>query len=248
MNESDTKDSQAWALIPARGGSRSIPLKNLVLVGGRPLIEYVTLAARASSRITRIICSTDHRDIARVCQEHGVEIHWRPPELSGDDVPVVHVLTQLLQEIQSREGNIFSLVCLLQPTSPFVLPEHIDTAVEMLEREPSADSVQTVSTFPHNFHAYNQRIIEGGVVKFKFPRARAIYYNKQAKPVHYMFGNLVVTRTRMLMENSDVFGQHSLPYVISAPYAADVDEPQDLDWVEWLLATKKVILPHLDVE
>jgi len=238
-------DEQVWAVIPARGGSKSIPLKNLVRLSGRPLIEYVVRAARASRSVTRIICSTDHADIAKVCDQLAVEVHWRSAELSGDNVPVVSVLNRLVSDIGFREGKVAGSLCLLQPTSPFVMPEDIDRAIEMLIQDTSAESVQTITSFPHNFHAYNQRIVVEGAIQFRFREERKVHYNKQAKPTFYMFGNLIVTRTGTLLEKGDLFGERSLPRVITPAYSTDIDGPEDLDRAEWLLSTGKVVLPHI---
>ena len=231
---------RVWAVIPARGGSKSIPLKNLALLAGKPLLEYVIAAARGSGRVERIICSTDHEGIASLCRTHNVEVHRRPADLSGDSVPVLEVLVHLLRDMELNRRELADVVCLLQPTSPFALPEDIDAAVAMLQMDRLADSVQTVALPPHNFHAYNQRVIEGETVRFRFPEERRIGYNKQTKPVHYIFGNLVVTRGSTLLQKSDIFGRRSLPRIIPLAYAADIDGPEDLEYAEWLLASGKV--------
>lgn len=237
--------SEAWAVVPARGGSKSIPLKNLVPLAGRPLIEYVLAAARASGRITRTICSTDHEAIAALCRKWGAEVHRRPPELAGDDVPIVAVLSHLLRDIAAREGRMPGFVCLLQPTSPFVLPEDIDGAIALLEGDPLADSAQTVAHLPHNHHAYNQRVLDGALVRFRFPEERRACYNKQTKPVHYVFGNLVAIRTSALLDKGEIFGDRSLARLIDRAYATDVDTTEDVALAEWLLATGKVVLQHM---
>lgn len=241
-----TMRHQAWAVIPARGGSVSIPLKNLAIVHGRPLLDYVIRAAQASRQLSRILCSTDHDRIALVCREQGVDVHPRPQELSGPTTPIVEVLTHVVRDLGEREGAVAEMLCLLQPTSPFVRPEDIDGAIEMLRRDPQADSVQTVTTLPHNFHAYNQRVVEDGTVRFLFPEQRRACYNKQTKPPVYRFGNMIVTRTRSLMEQGDLFGRCSLAAMIEPAYATDVDTPHDLEWAEWLLSTGNVVLGHLE--
>lgn len=233
---------EIWALIPARGGSKSIPLKNLVNLGGRPLIEYVINAAKKSKRITRIICSTEDEQIAQVCKKNGIEVHERPLELAKDDIRVLDVFVHLLKDIGGREGKIADVLPILQPTSPFVLPEHIDHCIELLEKSRSADSAQTITSMPHNSHAYNQRIIEDGFVRFRFEKERKTCYNKQSKPPHYIFGNLVATRASTILEKGEIFGTQSLPHIIDFNYALDIDQPHDPELAEWLLKTGKVDL------
>ena len=166
-------DGVSWGLIPARGGSKSIRLKNLVPFAGRPLLDYQVLAARGSGRIERLICSTDSVKIAEHCVTLDIEVHDRPRELSGDNVPVLSVITHLLNDIDAREGGVAELIALLQPTSPFLLPSHIAECVDALLTHPEAASAQTVIPCPHAHHAVNQRVIEGGAVAFRYPDKRA---------------------------------------------------------------------------
>jgi CMP-N-acetylneuraminic acid synthetase len=115
-----------------------------------------------------------------------------------------------------------------------------------LKRHAHANSIQTISTFPHNYHAYNQRIIEDGAVKFRFVEERARCYNKQSKPEFFVFGNLVVTRSQALHQMGEVFAQPSLPYKIPYRYALDVDGPEDLTLAEWSIRENRVVLPEME--
>ena len=238
-------DRDIWGIIPARGGSKSIPLKNLVKLNGRPLIEYVIKAAKASPVITRIICSTDHQKIKSFCLAQGIEVHMRPKALSSDDTNVLDVLIFLLQQFQKAEGALPFAIALLQPTSPFTLTDHIDLCAQRLMENESANSAQTVSAFPHNYHAFNQRIIKDGSVAFQFSEERQKYYNKQTKPKFYVFGNLVVVRSAALLQRKEIFATPSMPNIIPFHYALDVDGPDDLELAEWYLMQGKVKLPHM---
>jgi CMP-N-acetylneuraminic acid synthetase len=227
----------AIGLIPARGGSKSIPLKNLAPVAGRPLIGYVISAGRASRALAHVYCSTDHERIAQVCRDEGIEVLERPANLGEDDTPVTAVVLHALEVVAGRlGGRMPGMVALLQPTSPFVLPGHIDACVSALRARPDADSAQTVTAVFHNAHAYNQRVIEDGLVRFRFLEERQAAYNKQRKPKHFLFGNLVVTRTRALLRGTDCFGTASVPVEIPRAYALDVDTPDDLDYATYLVA------------
>lgn len=237
---------QAWGIIPARGGSKTIPLKNLVSLGGRPLIDYVIMAGRASKTLSRVICSTEHPQIAAECHRMKIDVHRRPESLCQDDTPVLDVLSHLLDDMEAKGESLPEIIALLQPTSPFVLPEDIDAAVSLLCADSQADSVQTVCAFPHNYHAYNQRVVENGLVRFRFPAERKECHNKQRKPAFYIFGNLVAARVRTIREGKDVFGARSLSRLIANAYAIDVDGQEDLKKAEWLLASSQVSLPHID--
>ncbi|MBI4765603.1 MAG: acylneuraminate cytidylyltransferase family protein [Deltaproteobacteria bacterium] len=234
-----------WGVIPARGGSKSIPKKNLVELGGYPLVFHVIEAAKLSKKINRFICSTDDVPIASFVRSLGVEVHDRPKNLAEDMTPVLEVFSHLLMDIGRQEGLIADILVILQPTSPFLRPEDVIRAVTLLKNEEQVDSVQTITEFPHNYHAFNQRIVQEGWVSFRFPEERKKYYNKNTKPKHYMFGNLIVTRSRTILNQNDIFGERSKFIQIPFPYALDVDGPDDLDLAKYYLQTQKVNLPWI---
>ena len=236
MTESDV----AIGLIPARGGSKSIPLKNLVPLAGRPLISYVISAGRAATTLTRIVCSTDDERIADVCRQANVDVMARPAELARDDSSVADVVRHVLTAIGKQRGAIPEMVALLQPTSPFVVAEQIDACVAALRERRDADSAQTIVPVPHNSHAYNQRIVENGTVQFRFLAERRAAYNKQLKPMHYIFGNLVVSRSASVLEGKDCFGDISVPVMISRLHALDVDTSEDVEYASYVIATGKL--------
>lgn len=229
-------------LIPARGGSKSIPLKNLAHVAGTPLIRFVMSAGIRASSLAKVYCSTDHSEIAKVCTEGGVEVIERPEELGQDDSPVTAVMLHVLEILAQRTGRMPGMVALLQPTSPFLLPSHIDDCVAALRAHPDADSAQTISPVFHNAHAYNQRVVENGKVQFRFLEERRAAYNKQRKPKHYTFGNLVVTRARALLDGRDCFGNLSIPVEIPRAYAHDVDTLEDCDYASYMVAGRRIEL------
>lgn len=237
--------NEILGLIPARGGSKSIPLKNIVSLNGHPLIAYVITAARKCKSIQRIICSTDDEKIAGVCARLGIEVMDRPLELAQDNTPVVDVMIDVLQTLEKQEGYYPFAVALLQPTSPFVLPEHIDHCIRILTRNPDAASAQTITKFPHNYHAYNQRVVEEGVVRFRFPKERAVCYNKQTKPKFYVFGNLVITKREALLKKREVFANPSLAYEVPSHYGLDADGPDDIELAESYIIKRKVCLPEM---
>jgi CMP-N-acetylneuraminic acid synthetase len=230
----------AVGFIPARGGSKSIPLKNIAALAGKPLMTYVIDAGRRSQSLSGLYCSTDHPQIARVCREEGVEVLERPPELAEDDTPVGAVILHALERLAARLGRVPGIVALLQPTSPFLLPEHVDACIAALRLRDDADSAQTVTPVFHNAHAFNQRVVEDGLVRFRFAEERRAAYNKQRKPKHYLFGNLVVSRSRALLAGKDCFGDLSVAVEIPRAYAIDVDTAEDLDYASYLIQSGKV--------
>jgi len=223
------KPGTTWALIPARGGSKSIPLKNMADLNGRPLIDYVIRAGKSSKYIMRIYCSTDSEKIKSYCIKMGIDVCDRPVELAQDDVPSIDVILHFLTNMIEKEKMLPEFLVLLEPTSPFVLAEHIDHCIEMLRNEPMADSSQTVCEVEPNSHAYNQRYNDQNGSHFIFSQKREQYFNKQLKPKFYIHGNVRVMRVESVMNKKDIFGERSLPLVIPRIYGMDVDGPEELE-------------------
>jgi len=214
-------------LIPARGGSKGVPHKNIAPLLGQPLLRFVIEAGRAARGLGRIFCSTDDARIAAVAAKFDVEVVARPADLAGDDSPVLAAIVHFLDGLGAQEGRVPAAVVLLQPTSPFLLPEHIEACLDGLERYPAAQSAQTVTSVPHNMHAFNQRQFDGPFVRFRFEAERNLAYNRQRKPVLYGFGNLYVTRSQALLSGEQVYAKPSFAVEIPLEYALELDSPQD---------------------
>lgn len=234
----------AWGIITARGGSKSIPLKNIVSVCGKPLIAYTIKAAKKAKTISRIICSTDHHEIAEITNNLGAEVLARPDELSGDLVASIDVMINVAETLYEREGSIAEILVLFQPTSIFITSQQIDQTVEALIENPNAKSSQTVVKVPHQFHAHNQRMMydNGQDIAFVFEKEREKGYSKQTKPEYYTYGNLIVTRTIPLIEERTLFARPSIPIVIPLVNAYDLDGPDDIEQAETMMKNSIVKL------
>src|SRR3989344_7416004 len=148
------------AIVPARGGSKSIPYKNIVSLGGQPLLGYALQAIKKSIHISRLIVDTDDRKIAQVARECGAETpYFRPKELATDSAPTMPVLRHALQWLEKNEGYAPDYILLVQATSPFIKTEEINAAIELIQKHPEADSVTSVIEVPNNFHPINLRLI-----------------------------------------------------------------------------------------
>ncbi len=236
----------AWALVPARGGSKSIPLKNLLPLAGRPLLDYVVRAGQASGVLARIVCSTDHERIAARARELDVAVDIRPPQLATDEAKVDDVAMDLLVRERAKGQTLPEAVVLLQPTSPFLLPQHIRDLIGLLRDRPAARCVHNVYPVPHNLHSWNQRLVaDDGEVHFPFEAERARARNKQQKPKLYAYGNLIVTRTDALLAGEGFYAKPSYGVAISAPYAFDLDQQSDIPMAEAMIAAGLVQLDHL---
>lgn len=232
-----------WGLVPARGGSKSIPYKNLAPVNGIPLLDYGVRAAQAAGCLDRIVCSTDDERIAERARHLGIEVDRRPDHLATDEAAVADVARDFL--LRQTEAERPEIIVLVQPTSPFLLPEHVKLLADRLRTDLAANSAQTVTPVPHNHHAWNQRVLEDGHVRFQFEAEREVAYNKQKKPKLYVFGNLVAVRSRALLAGQAFFAKPSIACEIPWPYDLDLDSPADLALAEAMIAAQLVELHHL---
>lgn len=227
-------------VIPARGGSKSIPRKNIAVVAGRPLLAYTCEAALRSKSLTRRVLSTDDEEIATVGRECGVEVPFlRPGELARDETPMTDVLHHVVSWLSDHEGYSADLVVLLQPTSPLRRSEHIDAAVDLLLKT-GADSVVSVVEVPHQFNPVSvMRLEEGRLVPFL---EGPLILRRQDKP--RLFGRngpaVLVVRHQVLLDKNNLYGGDCRPLIMEPEASIDIDGPLELDFASFLLTCRMV--------
>jgi CMP-N-acetylneuraminic acid synthetase len=226
---------EVLAIIPARGGSKGIPRKNLAPLAGRPLIAYTCDAAQASRRLTRILVSTDDEEIFALVQTLGLETPLlRPPMLAADDTPMVDVLVDVVATLERRETYRPDAIVLLQPTSPFRRAEHVDAAVDLLATS-GADSVVSVLPVPHQFTPSSLMRLEGSRL---VPAAEGeLRLRRQDKP-HLFARNgpaVVAVRTNTLVERRTLYGPDTRALVMTREDSIDIDDKFDLELAELLM-------------
>jgi CMP-N,N'-diacetyllegionaminic acid synthase len=215
------------ALIPARGGSKGIPRKNLAPVGGRPLLAWTTDAALGSRVVTLTVVTTEDDEIANVARSLGAEVLARPPELAADETPMQPVIVHAVEELGTPD-----VLVLLQPTSPLRRAEHVDEAVELLLAT-GADSVVSVVEVPHRYRPGSLMALDGErLVRLADDHATT----RQEKPLVYARNGPAVLVLRPDRIGTDLYGGDCRPYVMGARESLDVDEPFDLELAELLLS------------
>jgi CMP-N,N'-diacetyllegionaminic acid synthase len=224
-------------IIPARGGSKGIPNKNITSLGNKPLISYVIETARKSKHVNRVVVSTDDEKIAQTSRYYGAEVPFmRPSEMAQDESPVMPAIHHAVEWFAQNENYKADILLLLQPTSPFIQPQQIDTAIDILLADSTADAVTTVIETPHNFHPYNVREIKSdGSVVFFMPDEHDRYPTRQTKPKFYAFGNFYIFRYKTLTEYNSLYGKRCLPMIIDPMTAFDINYPFDLLVAESIL-------------
>jgi CMP-N-acetylneuraminic acid synthetase len=225
-------------LIPARGGSKSIPHKNIASLAGRPLLAYTCDAALDSQRLTRVVVSTDDPAIADVARACGVEVPFmRPAELARDDTLALDYIRHALNTLEEEEGYRPQVIVLLQPTSPLRRAEHIDGGVDLL-LETGADSVVSVVEVAHQFNPVSVMRIEGGkLVPFL---AGPLISRRQEKPLVYARNGpaVLVMRREVILQKGSIYGDDCRPLVMDAESSLDVDTPLDLELAAFFLARR----------
>ena len=230
--------AKVLGVIPARGGSKGIPRKNLAPVAGRPLLAFTVESALAARSLSRVVVSTEDAEIAEVARGLGAEVPFlRPEALAGDEVPAVPVLQHAVQALEAEGFRPDCIVC-LQPTSPLRRAEHIDAAVELLLRE-KADSVVTVVPVPHNMNPLSVMRMEGGRLVPFLPDAPPVLRRQDKPEVFARNGPAVAVMTReTLMEGGRLYGERTLPLPMAPEDSLDVDGPEDLERLRTLLEAR----------
>ena len=215
-------------LVPARGGSKGVPGKNVRPLAGHTLLEYTARAARESRVLDRVILSTDSLEIADAGRRAGLEVPFlRPVALAADDTPMVPVIEHALGEI-ARHGWSPDIVVLLQPTSPLRRPDHIRDAVAML-RETGADSVVTVVELPcHLSPDYVMRIDEGRLKPF-LPEGARVTRRQDARPAYSRDGTVYAFRRSTIEQLGGIYGNDCRPLLIDTSDSLSIDSQADWD-------------------
>ncbi len=226
--------SEILALIPARGGSKGIPRKNLLVLAGRPLVAYPVEHALASRYITRTVVSTDDPEIARVARSCGADVPFmRPLELAQDLSPDLDVFRHALEWLRAREGYRCDLVVHLRPTAPVRRVSRIDDAIEAMLGDPRADSLRSVSR-PQQTPYKMWRIVDGclepllQIAGVSEPHSGP----RQVLPELYrQDGYIDIVRPHVVLELGMMAGHRILPFIIDEP-VPELDYPEDIPRLE----------------
>lgn len=223
------------ALIPARGGSKGVPRKNVMLIGGKPLIAYSILQAQASKRIDRVIVSTDDEEIAEVSQQWGAEVPFmRPAEFAQDYSPDIDVFCHALAWLQKNEDHLPNLIVHLRPTGPVRRVELIDAAIDLLREHPEADAVRSVvSALQTPYKMW--RITPG---RYLDPLLRIddmadcqSMPRQQLPFVYWQNGYVDVVRPRAILEKNSMWGNCAIPFIVDEP-VFELDYPDQIPAIE----------------
>jgi len=222
-------------LVPARGGSKGVPRKNIRPLHGKPLLQYTAEAALASRLLSRVVLSTDDEEIAAVGRCVGLDVPFmRPRDLALDTTPMLPVVQHALRALEAQ-GSSFDAVCLLQPTNPLRTADDIDRCIELFQTS-GADTVFTVLPVPaeHNPH-WVYFPSPDGTLRLSTGEATPISRRQDLPPAVHREGSVYVTRTRVVLESNTLYGARAVGYPMDPARSVNIDDLQDWDRAESLL-------------
>lgn len=224
-------------VITARGESKTVPKKNIKLLGGKPLIAWTIEVAKKSKLISHLIVSTDDKEIAQIAQTYGVDVPFlRPKELAGDEVGHLPVMQHAIGFMEKKLGFKFDYAVILQPTSPFRTPEDIDQTLKLLERT-GADSAVTMVEVATKEHPVKMKRMAGErVLPFCREAKEPEGSRKQDFPKAFKRSSAVYAQRRdLLIKEKRLYGDYVVGLVVPRERSIDIDDEFDFLRAEYML-------------
>ena len=234
-------EAYVFGVIPARGGSKRLPGKNLRVLGSRSLLGHAIASAREATRLTRFIVSTDSAAIADEAHRHGAEVPFlRPVELATDEAGMVPVLQHAVRWLELAAGARPELIVTLQPTLPFRTGADVDRTIAKL-LETGADSAQTVTEA--TYHPFFMKTLDGDRTVPLFADGHKYVRRQDAPPVYQPSGAVYVTRYTVLMHQGRVLGDDNRAIVMGFESSVNIDTEWDFMLAELILARGRAPVP-----
>lgn len=221
-------------IIPARGGSKGIRDKNIIALGGKPLISYTIEAAKGSRSLSDFILSTDSPVIAQCAAEYGLKTSsLRPSELSKDTTRSIDVVIYEIEKYESTYNVCVDVIVLLQPTLPLRMTTDIDKALAIFFRS-GADSL--ISVYKANFvHPSIMYYYNNGNLISTTSEGKKTKRRQEFKPVYIRNGALYIARRVQIMERKNFIGKNLAAYIMPRERSVNIDEQYDLELTEWIM-------------
>ena len=222
-------------IIPARGGSKGLPRKNILPLCGKPLIAWTMSQAAASTRLTRCIVSSEDAEIIEIAKSLGGDVPFtRPEEYAKDDSHLFDTVNHAINFLK-KNGEVYDAVAILEPTSPLRKPEDIDRAIARFQIPPGRDSLVSVGEV-HMEHPQIVKCIKGGLVKpYLSSDTESIYQRQQLEPVYFPYGVIYLAKTDIYLREKTFHTQNTAPYFIERWQNYEVDDSDDLTVCEAMM-------------
>jgi len=221
------------AIIPARGGSKRLPRKNVLDLGGLPMLAHPVRAARESGLFEKIFVSTEDNEIAAIASKHGAEILSRRGELATDTAPVIHVCQDILAGMKSTLPDFF---CCIYATAVFITPDDLRKSEKILHESHGADVVMSVSSF--NYHPYKALENKNGFLEPERPE-KILMKTNDAPHFVASNGTFYWARSASFLKDPSFYPEKLVGHEIPASRAIDIDTPEDYEWARALMFARK---------
>jgi CMP-N,N'-diacetyllegionaminic acid synthase len=237
--------SQILAVIPARGGSKGVPRKNIRALAGKPLIAWtIQVALEVSELFARVLVSTDDEEVAAIAREHGADVPFlRPPELSGDTTPMLPVVQHAVEIAERESDSRFEWIMLLQPTAPLRTADDIRNAV-LASKEGYCDSVISVVRVFAVHPILMKRIDNGWLVPFCIEEHEGTRRQDYTPPAYMRNGAIYLPRREVVMERKSIWGRQIRPYVMPEERSPSIDDEIDFQLCDLLMSKRLGCTPQ----
>lgn len=236
-----TQALSALGIIPARGGSKGVPRKNIRPLAGRPLVAYSIEAAKTSRLLTRFVMSTDDPEIAEIARSFECDVIMRPKELATDHAPTLPVVTHVIEVLQTA-GETYDCIVLLQPTTPLRTAKDIDASLVLLDQS-GADAVVSVAEVPGHYHPDWQFTLSDSALYLYNgqPMDRLIPRRQMLSKTYTRNGAIYAVRVRFLLEHKALIGPTTCAYLMPESRSVNIDSELDFQFAELLLQSSGVL-------
>ena len=233
------KEKKILTMIPARGGSKGLPGKNVKTLCGKPLIAWSVEQALQSRYTDRVFVSTDSQDIARIAKTYGADVPFmRPPELAKDASPTSDAVLQGLAEFE-RMGEVYDYIVLLEPTSPLRKPGDIDRAIRLISEIEDADSLVSMGEIHMEHPMIAKRIDDKGFVTPYIEEVRKIHQRQQADKAYFPYGVIYIAKVSAFKETKTFYNRKTISYLIERWQNFEIDDETDFLIVEKIMGMKR---------
>ena len=214
---------RSLGIIPARGGSKGIPLKNITLLNGKPLMAY-TIEAALASNLNKVIVSTDDEKIAKIARDYNAEVIMRPVELAQDNTPTLPVLQHAVESLDDD----FDFIVTLQPTSPFRTALNIDEAMKLFENDPTSDTLVSVIVVPHNMVPVSLMKEKNGYLEHNIDQNQGIFRRQDKPKLYARNGPAILIMNTIQLLKGELYSGKTIPYIMNSISSIDIDDKNDL--------------------
>ena len=229
------KNYKIISIIPARGGSKGIPKKNIYKINNKPLIAYTINEAKKSKFFKDVIVSTEDSEIEKISKKFHAQVLKRPKKLSTDNTPTNSVIINVIKQLETK-GNIeFDAIAILQPTSPLRTVNDIDNSIKIFLKN-KCDSVMSVTKVhhpPHWIYSINKRTLT------KFLKSKTRIFRRQDSPTLYQLNGAILIATKEFFLKKKEIGNNTIPYIMPQERSIDIDSFYDLKIASLILKNKR---------